>query len=220
MKEKFQTVLFILTVESLHFLLLTGVLCLLGFFMRASGETAVTFRELLWTGTVSFWLDGFGQIPLVGLAVTAAWSVWNYCADNRALAKRRAELEQETARRVEKRIAELRPELETAISKAYAETYAARRHELSVTANRLAAQRKDLDVEMHMVQMSWEGVHKEEEKITAWKSEVEALRRKAAEEKERKASIRQRIQWAADVLAEESPNLGLVLRHLKKAEKL
>jgi hypothetical protein len=64
------------------------------------------------------------------------------------------------------------------------------------------------------------GLRAEQSKIAAWKSEVEGLRQKAAKEKERKASVRQRIQWVADILAEESPNLGLALRHLKKAKKL
>ncbi len=220
MKEILKTVFVIMAVEAVHFLLLTGGLCLLGFFTRANGETAFTYTELLWTGTVSFWFDGYGPILLLCLACVVGSSFWDTYVSWLALDNRRKTLDAEVERRADGKVAELRPTLETDIDKAYQEKYAARQHALAEKSNRLATQRYELEEAKHAMERERVCLRADQNKVAAWKSEVEALRQKAAKEKEKKASVRQHIQWAVDTLAEETPNLGLALRHLKKAKKL
>ncbi len=78
MKDKAAGFLLAVAVEAVHFIVLTGILCGVGFFTRDNGETAVTFRQLLWEGGVSFWFDGYGAILLLGLVIVIGWILLDF----------------------------------------------------------------------------------------------------------------------------------------------
>lgn len=219
MKEKLHDVLTILAVEAVHFILLTALLCGIGFFTRDNGEVAVTFAALLWTGAVSFWFDGFGAIFLLSLLLSVGWDVWEFFADRKAFEQRRKNFDQEVAQMAHQRVEELRPQMKTAIAAAVAKDFAKRELALTGKEEQFAVRRWEQNRDRMALEVERRDFQEEKGKVLAWKLEVEALRRKAEIAKERRASVKRHILWAMDALAGELPNTGLALRHLKKAEK-
>ena len=219
MKNNPNPVLRIAAIEALHFVILTGLLCGIGFF-TLDGETRVTFAALLWTGTVSFWFDGFGPVLLLCLVLFIGRGIWEFFADREAFEKRKKDFDQEVALEVRKRVEVLRPKLSEAIERDFEEIFAAQERTLFDENVRLARQQKELENARGVLAVEWDRLREEREKVHAWRVELEALRRKAAVAKEEKSEIKRRVQWAIGALGEQSFNVGLALRHLKKAEKM
>lgn len=220
MKRALEAVLFILAVEAIHFIILTGVLCAIGFFTRLDGKTAVTFKQLLWDGGVTFWFDGFGPAVLLCLSVVAVWSAWEFFADRDALEERRKNLDKEVREAGQRLAAAMRPELEAAAKQACEKTFAARESALVKAEGELARRYREQADEQRALDAGWAEFRVQSAKIQAWKDELEAVRRKAEIAAERRDQIKRRIRWAGEALAGEPPNVGLALRHLKKAEKI
>lgn len=219
MKEKLQAALIILGVETVHFMILTAFLCGIGFFTRDNGGVAVTFTALLWTGAVSFWFDGFGAIFLLSLLLFIGWEIWEFFADRKAFEQRRKNFDQEVGQMAHRRAEELRPQMKSAIVAAVEKDFAEREQELAEKEAKFAAYRWELNRDRMELEAERSDFQEEKGKVLAWKFEVDTLRRKAEIAKERRASVKRHIRWAIDALAGEPLNVGLALRHLKKAEK-
>ncbi|MDR3087602.1 MAG: hypothetical protein LBU45_06590 [Azoarcus sp.] len=219
MKKTLEAILFFVAIEAVHFVVLTGALCGVGFFTRADGQTGVSFKQLLWDGGVMFWLDGFGPVVLLCLLVVAVWILWDFIADWQTLGEKRKNLDQEAWQAAQKLVAKLRPELETSIERAYENKYADREAALLKDEERLAWRCKEQAKEQRTLDAGWVELRDERGKAQAWKGELDALRKKAEIAKEKRAQLLRRIRWAFEALVENPPNVGLAIRHLKKAEK-
>ncbi|CAK7049949.1 MAG: hypothetical protein DELT_00998 [Desulfovibrio sp.] len=218
MKRIFENLLGIAVVEAVHFIFLTAILCLIGFFTRADGS-AVTFRQLLWNGGVSFWFDGYGAILLFCLVAVGGWMVLAFFADRKALEEKRKGLDQEAWEAGHRLAAMMRPELETSIEQAYESKFADREAALAQDEKSLSWRYKVQAEEQRALGSERIELEDQKRKVRAWKLELDALRSKSEIYKERRAQLKRRIRWAEEALAEDPSNVGLALRHLKKAEK-
>ena len=218
MKRILENILGIAVVEAVHFIFLTGILCLIGFFTRADGS-AVTFRQLLWNGGVSFWFDGYGAILLFCLVAAAGWEVLAFFADRKALEEKRKGLDQEAWQAGQRLAAQMRPELEAAVARDYERKFEDRHAVLAQDKASLALRYKEQAKEQRALDVGRVELEDQKRKVQAWKLELDALRRKSEMDKERWAQLKRRIRWAEEALAEDPSNVGLARRHLKKAKK-
>ena len=219
MKTALEGILLLAAIEAVHFIVLTGLLCLLGVFTRADG-TAVTFRQLLWNGGVAFWFDGYGAILLLCLLVVIGWVLLDFVADRDALEKRRQDMDKEIQAAAQRFVDRLRPQLESSIMAACERELAGREDSLAHEMQLFGTRQWELSIERHDLETEKAIVRRAQEKTTAWKNELEDLRWKAKADKDRRLSLKQRVSWARDALTEDPPNVGLALRHLKNAGKL
>ena len=220
MRKTFEAILFIAAIEAVHFIILTGTLCGFGFFTRSNGETGVTFKQLLWDGGVVFWFEGVGPVLLLCLLVVAVWMVWEFTADREALEKRRKNLEQEVATRTNAQIEGLLPGLNAQAKKDIEKDFAMREYSNNEFEKVLDQHQQALDAERRSLETGRRELDDGKRKMQAWKYELDSLRRTMKILGERKASMKQRIRWAEEALAENPPNLGLALRHLKKTKNM
>jgi hypothetical protein len=219
MKKVLEKILFVVAIEAVHFIVMTGMLCGFGFFTRAGGTTGVTFKQLLWDGGVAFWFDGFGPVLLLCLVVAAVWTIWDFFADKEALEKPRKNQDQEGAAQANAHIKGLLPGLNAQARVDVEKDFAMREYSNSEFEKMLDRRRQTLDAERRALEMEQHELHDEKEKVSTWKYELDSLRGKTEIIRKRKKFMKQRIRWAEEALAENPPNVGLALRHLKKAEK-
>jgi hypothetical protein len=90
---------------------------------------------------------------------------------------------------------------------------AARIQDLQRHSKRLYDEREELAVRAEELQ-------NRELKIQDWRDELHAVREKDEKLRERWKETSQRLGWARDALQVTPPNVGLAMRHLKKAEKI
>ena len=220
MKKALEKILFIAAAEAVHFIILTGALCGFGFFTRAAGETGVTFKQLLWNGGVVFWFDGFGPAVLLCLFVVAVWTVWEFLADREALEKRRKNLDQEIVLRTDMQIEALLPDLNAQVRIDIEKDFSGREHLIDELEGMIERNRQSLVAERRSLEMERRELDDGKRKMQAWKDELDSLRRTMKILGERKTSMKQRIRWAEEALAEDPLNVGLALRHLKKTKNM
>lgn len=220
MKKTIEAILFITAIEAVHFIVLTGGLCGFGFFTRANGETGVTFKQLLWNGTVTFWFDGFGPVVLLCLLVVAVWTAWEFLADREALEKRRRSLEQEITLQADAQVEARLPSLHAQARAAIESDFTSRECALNDLELMLERHRQALDAERRSLEIGRREVDDGRRKIQDWKHELNSLRGTMKILGERKRAMKQRIRWAEEALTEETPNVGLALRHLKKTKNM
>jgi hypothetical protein len=204
-----ERILIFLAFEAVNFVVLTGFLCGIGFFTLPGGDTSVTFRILLWTGTVSFWFEGYGPVLLLCLAVVIVWCILAFCHDALEIEKRRKNMDKE----VESKAKEKAERFRSSIREEILRELAARIQDLQRHSKRLHDEREELAVRAGELQ-------NRELKIQDWRDELHAVREKYEKRKDRWKETNQRLSWARDALQGTPPNIGLALRHLKKAEKI
>jgi vacuolar-type H+-ATPase subunit I/STV1 len=205
----YERILLFLAVEAVNFVVLTGFLCGIGFFTLPGGDTPVTFRILLWTGTVSFWFEGYGPVLLLCLAVVIIWCILAFCHDALEIEKRRRNMDKE----VESKAKEKAEGLRSSIREEILRELAARIQDLQRHSKRLHDEREELSVRAEELQ-------NKELKIQNWRDELHAVREKDEKRRDRWKETSQRLAWARAALQETPPNVGLAVRHLKKVEKI
>lgn len=219
MKKRVEAILTLAAFEAIHFIILTAMLCGIGFFTRDDG-TAVTFRQLLWQGGVSFWFGWYGAALLLCLLIVTGGMLLNFFADQEALENRRKGMDKEVLAAAQRLLDKRLPELEASIKAACERELVHRKQILAEEEKRLSIRQWEQGRERQKLNDERAELDQAKGKIAAWKTELAALRRKAEADKEKPQALKQCIRWAQGALAEEPPNAGLARRHLKKAEKM
>lgn len=217
--ELIDDVLWFFAKLALWFILVTAFFCAIGFMAR-DAERVVTFSNLLWDGTIAFWFGPAGLLIFLALFGVIVRYGWKLLWEGFAFKERQAGLDKEVEAQVKRRVEGLIPIIEEETRKSVELELAVRAGMLLEEEENMRAQHKRLWSDREGLELARQSLRAEQAKTERWLKELKALQQKEIAAKERRVAVKQRIRWGLEALSANPPNIGLSMRHLRKAEKL